>query len=490
MRVLIEINVRSRPRGDCMAMFDGIHGGCALKPDCPRGDRSWATRLIEKYDGRVPRYTSYPTAVQFTPEIGAGHYRDWLSRINAAEPVSLYVHIPFCDRLCWYCGCHTGVAHKRAPIADYVETLKKEIALTAGAIPHRPRVGSLHLGGGSPNTLSPADLDALFACLRERFALEPQTVIAAEIDPRSLTPEWIKAVAGLGLNRASLGVQDLDPAVQAAINRHQPFDKVEWAVKALRQAGIASINLDLVFGLPRQTTRGILNTIDQILDLEPDRLALFGYAHVPWMMARQKLIKESELPNPLERYEQQLAADKLEDAGYVRIGFDHFALPADALAVAAREGRLRRNFQGYTSDPAGPLLGFGASSIGTFDQGFVQNTPDVPQWRAKIEAGEFPAVRGIGVTHEDRFWGDIIHRLMCDLKVDLASACRKWAVCPAWLDPELVRLRMMERDGLVKVRNSLVTVTALGRPFLRTIASVFDQYLPEQGSAPRHSRMI
>jgi oxygen-independent coproporphyrinogen-3 oxidase len=472
-------------------MLDHAVFGCALKPDCPWARAAWAARVAERYDRRVPRYTSYPTAVQFAPRIGAEQYRTWLAGIDPGRPVSLYSHIPFCERLCWYCGCHTGVAHKRAPIIEYVETLNKEIALVADAIPHRPVVGALHLGGGSPNMLSPGDLDGLFGCIRSRFTFTADTTFAAEIDPRSLTPEWIEAAARLGLNRASLGVQDLDPAVQAAINRYQPYARVEWAVQALRQAGINSINLDLVYGLPCQTTAGLLRTIDQILALQPDRLALFGYAHVPWMMARQKLIKESELPCTSERYEQQLTAGiKLEDAGYVRVGLDHFALPTDSLAIAAQEGTLRRDFQGYTSDPATTIIGFGASSIGSFDQGYVQNTPDVRQWREKLDSGQFAVQRGVELSHEDRFWADIIHRLMCDLKIDLALSCRKWGICSAWLAPELARLRTMERDGLVRIRGSLVTVTALGRPFLRTICAMFDQYLQDQAAGRSYSRMI
>jgi oxygen-independent coproporphyrinogen-3 oxidase len=286
-------------------------------------------------------------------------------------------------------------------------------------------------------------------------------------------------------------VQDLDPQVQAAINRHQPYAKIEWAVSALRRAGVGSINLDLVYGLPRQTTAGLAKTIDQILALEPDRLALFGYAHVPWMMARQKLIKESELPDATARYEQQLAAaEKIEDAGYVRIGLDHFALPSDRLAVAAEEGTLRRNFQGYTSERARTLIGLGASSISRFDGGYAQNVPDVRQWGDKIMSGGFATYRGVSLTVEDRFWADIIERLMCNLRVDLDQACRTWKVCSAWLAPELARLRIMERDGLVRMRGPLVTVTELGRSFLRAICAVFDQYLQDRDAAPRYSRMI
>jgi oxygen-independent coproporphyrinogen-3 oxidase len=487
---LIQVNANRIQSREPANMLDSAETGCPLKPDCPR-DPYWALQLVEKHDARVPRYTSYPTAAQFGAAVGTRQHFQWLADLDAPRPISLYIHIPFCERLCWYCGCNTGVAHKRGRIVDYVETLKKEIALIASVIPHRPEVEALHFGGGSPNTLSPGDLDGLFDCLKESFTIGESTAIAAEIDPRSLTQEWIDAATRLGLSRASLGVQDLDPDVQRAINRHQPYAMVEWAVHALRGAGVRSINLDLVYGLPRQTTLGLLRTIDQVLDLEPDRLALFGYAHVPWMMARQKLINERELPNAGERYRQQLAAaDRIEDAGYLRIGLDHFAMPTDSLAIAARNGMLQRDFQGYTSDRHTTLVGLGASSISSFTQGYVQNYSDTKQWREMIEAGRLATGRGVELSNEDRFWGEIIERLMCELNVDLASSCRKWGICSAWLVPELARLRAMERDGLVRIRGSLVTVTELGRPFLRAICSVFDQYLPDQDVAPRHSRMI
>jgi oxygen-independent coproporphyrinogen-3 oxidase len=487
---LIQVNAKRIQSREPVNMLDNADTSCPLKPDCPR-DPSWALRLVEKHDTRVPRYTSYPTAAQFGANVGATRHLQWLANLDAARPVSLYIHIPFCERLCWYCGCNTGVAHKRSRIVDYIETLKKEIALIAAVIPHRLEVAALHLGGGSPNTLSPGDLDGLFACLKESFAIDASTAIAAEIDPRSLTQEWVDAAACIGLSRASLGVQDLDPAVQKAINRHQPYAMVEWAVRALRAASVRSINLDLVYGLPRQTTPGLLSTVDQVLDLEPDRLALFGYAHVPWMMARQKLIDERELPDAGERYRQQLAAaDRIEDAGYLRIGLDHFAMPTDSLAIAARNGTLQRDFQGYTSDRHTALIGLGASSISSFTQGYVQNYSDTKQWREMIEAGRLATGRGVELSNEDRFWGEIIERLMCDLNVDLAYSCQKWGICSAWLVPEIARLRVMERDGLVRIRGSLVTVTELGRPFLRAICAVFDQYLTDQDTAPRHSRMI
>jgi oxygen-independent coproporphyrinogen-3 oxidase len=277
--------------------------------------------------------------------------------------------------------------------------------------------------------------------------------------------------------------------VQAAINRHQPFAMVEWSVNALRQAGVKSINLDLVYGLPRQTTDGLIDTVDRILALESDRLALFGYAHVPWMMPRQKLIKEHELPSAIERFVQQSAAAReIEDAGYVRIGLDHFALPEDSLAIAARNRTLRRNFQGYSCDRATTLIGFGASSISSLDQGFAQNHPDIRNWRENINAGRLAVARGVKLTDDDRFCSEIIQSLMCNLEVDLDLACRGRGAF--WLIDKLESFRPMEFDGLVTIRGSVVRVTEAGRPFLRAVCAAFDQYLSAPASIPRHSRMI
>jgi oxygen-independent coproporphyrinogen-3 oxidase len=367
----------------------------------------------------------------------------------------------------------------------------KEIDLVAGAIPHRPVLSALHLGGGSPNVLSAADLARLFTCLRERFAFSDQAVIAAELDPRSLTGGWITAAADLGLNRASLGVQDLDPAVQSAINRIQPFEMVERSIRALRREGVKSINVDIVYGLPRQTIAGLVNTIDQLVELKPDRLALFGYAHVPWMMARQKLIKEDELPDARQRYQQHLvASNKLQEAGYIPIGLDHFSLPADDLAVAAQNRLLRRNFQGYTSDDCGTVIGLGASSISTFEQGFAQNDPDIRKWREELDRGRFATYRGTALTREDRFWSDIIQALMCDLEVDLAPILQHWEIPAAVLGPTLARLHEMEVDGLIRLYGLVLTVTRLGRPFLRTICASFDQYIADRDPSLRHARAI
>ena len=464
---------------------------CNLRQTCDPGGDPPSAWLVDKYNRPVPRYTSYPTALNFRPNVGPDEYRQWLAAVPQHQQLSLYLHIPFCERLCWYCACHTSVTHRRRPIADYLDSLLKEIDLVTAAIPHRPMLSAVHLGGGTPNILSPTDMARLFSHLRERFAFADLTTIAAELDPRTLTSEWINTASELGLTRASLGVQDVDPAVQAAINRVQPFEMVKWAVETLRDAGIESINLDVVYGLPRQTTQGLATTIDQLVTLEPDRLALFGYAHVPWMMPRQKLIKNEELPDARQRYQQQLVAgNKLQEAGYRQIGLDHFALPSDDLSVAAENGMLRRNFQGYTSDNTTAVIGLGASSISSLDQGFVQNSPDIRKWHENVDRGELATCRGIALTPEDRFWSDIIQTLMCELEVDFRSVLRRWNISASVLAPAFDRIHEMEADGLVRRSGSTLSVTRLGRPFLRTICASFDQYIAATASPLRHARAI
>ncbi|MFI5013349.1 MAG: oxygen-independent coproporphyrinogen III oxidase [Hyphomicrobiales bacterium] len=462
---------------------------CVAKPDCSRIARIRMRALIAKYDSRVPRYTSYPTAAQFEAGVTSADYRSWLSALVPAQPASLYLHIPFCDRLCWYCGCHTGVVRRHAPITDYVETLMGEVRLIAAAAP-RLAIANLHLGGGTPNILSRRDLRLLSQALRDHFMVLPDCEIAAELDPRVLTGEWVEAAAEFGIKRVSLGVQDLSPEVQAAINRRQGYEVLAWAVAALRAAGMASINLDLMYGLPRQTVAGALTTIDQVLALDPDRIALFGYAHVPWMKPNQKLIKEADLPDAWDRFEQQRAiAERLEAAGYVRIGLDHFAKPGDPLALAATYRRMRRNFQGYTTDGAETIIGIGASSISHLPQGYAQNLVAVPAWRERIVSGELATSRGVAPSPDDRFRAEIIERLMCALTVDLREICGKHDRPLSTLSGELDRLREFEDDGLVRGDGAArLEITPIGRPFMRTICAVFDRHL-RPGSG-RHASSV
>lgn len=445
--------------------------------------------LIAKYDGRAPRYTSYPTAVQFSPAVNAQTYRGWLAELPTADPVSLYLHIPFCARLCWYCGCNTRAVNRHAPIGDYVRYLMAELRMLEEALPGRLPANAIHFGGGTPNMLNPDELDLIFGGLREVFNLSPDAEIAAEIDPEVLTRDWVQAAAAHGLNRASLGVQNLAPVVQEAVNRVESFDHIAQCVAWLREARVSSINLDLMYGLPHQTVANTLATVEQILTLRPERLALFGYAHVPWMKTHQQLIDEKALPGPAERLDQsEAAAELLTSQGYVRIGLDHFALPDDSLAKAQADGGLHRNFQGYTTDAAKTLLGIGASSIGNLPQGFVQNAAQELAWRAALDAGHLPIARGVPITADDRFRGEIIERLMCDFEVDLAAVCARHGRTPRDLSAEKARLAEFQADGLVELQGDRIKVTLAGQTVVRTVCAAFDVYF--NAEAGRHSKAL
>jgi len=456
----------------------------------PAPPHSHERELIAKYTGRAPRYTSYPTAAQFTPEVGHDTYRAWLSQLSLSEPASLYVHIPFCQRLCWFCGCNTRVVNKPDLVARYVDVLYEELALLEAALPGKLPLANIHLGGGTPNMLSRDDLLKVFSTIRHVFDVRPGAEISVEADPASLTNEWVRAAAYHGVNRVSLGVQELDPTVQRAVNRQESFGQIEQAVNWLRAAGIDAINIDLMYGLPHQTTHTLRSTIRQIAALQPARVALFGYAHVPWMKPHQMLIPERTLPDAAQRLDQaDAAAEALEAAGYRQVGLDHFALPADSLAQSLHSRRMHRNFQGYTTDGCDTLLAIGASGIGKLPQGFVQNQSTEIAWRACVQRGELPIARGVAVTPEDRFRSDIIESLMCFLGVDLAAACARHDRHPAWLSAEREALRDLERDGLVELSGDLVHVTERGRPFLRVVCAVFDQYL-RASSGPKHAQVI
>lgn len=445
--------------------------------------------LIARWDAHAPRYTSYPTAAAFSPAVGAADWRAALTGLKPDRGVSLYVHLPFCKRLCWYCGCNTRAVNRRETIDSYVELLLQEADLVAAAVGGPLRIDRLHLGGGTPNMLPPETLTRLVQGLGDRFDTSRLMEFAAELDPEVLTPEWIAAAGALGLTRASLGVQDLSPQVQAAVNRPETFDTIAEAAEGLRAAGVFSLNLDLMYGLPRQGVGEVEATLRQVLTLRPERLALFGYAHVPWMKPHQRLIDADALPGPEARFAMSRAAEALlEAAGYQTIGLDHFALPHDDLAAAARAGRLQRNFQGYTADEAETLIGLGASSISRTRDLYVQNAPAERDWRAAVAEGRLPAVRGVRLSRQDRFVAEVIARLMCDLSVDTAAVARRHgadvrSLAYAW--PTLDRL---EADGLVRQDGASVRITPRGRPFLRAAAAAFDPAItPVEG---RHARIL
>jgi oxygen-independent coproporphyrinogen-3 oxidase len=438
---------------------------------------------------RLPRYTSYPTAPHFSDAVDMETYTQWVGAVPAKTPVSLYLHIPFCNELCWFCGCNTQVVRSADIIGRYAERLIDEIDLVADRLPAQLPVGHVHFGGGSPNALGAHALTRIMARIDDRFRLDPDAEVAVELDPRSTDAAFIHACANAGITRASIGVQDLNPTVQQAINRIQPPALIARVVNELRDAGIRDINLDLMYGLPHQTTDGVRTTVAEILRLHPARIALFGYAHVPWMKAHQKLIEDAWLPGPEARMEQFAAATAaLCAAGYVPIGMDHFARPDTPLARAGAAGALRRNFQGYTTDRADVLLGFGASAIGMLPQGYVQNTPDVRTWERAVEVGRLPVCRGIATSGDDRLRRAVIERLMCDMAVDLDAVARDCDDPDHDWTPEIAALRDLEGDGLVEIDGATLRVRPENRSLVRVVASVFDRYLaPTDDGPPKHA---
>ena len=445
--------------------------------------------LLQKYDLRVPRYTSYPTAPHFGPRVDGDRYAGWLGALAPDAPLSLYVHIPFCRQLCWFCGCNTRAVNRYTPVAHYIDLLKVEIGRVADALgPGRP-VRHLHWGGGTPTILRGADFLDLMAFLRDRFAFAADAEIAVEIDPRVTTRETVAGLTEGGTTRASIGVQDFDPAVQAAINRFQSAETTAEVAGWLRADGIRDLNLDLLYGLPRQTAAGVARTMERALELTPARVALFGYAHVPWMKSHQALIDAATLPDAGQRLAQFDAAERvLTKAGYVAIGLDHFAAPDDSMARALADGRLRRNFQGYTTDDAPVLIGFGASAIGQLPQGYVQNAPDVPAWRAALRRGALPVARGIALDADDRLRAEVIEALMCAGAADLNAICARHGRPATWLDAELASLAPLVADGIAEIDGATVRVTDFGRPLLRAVCAAFDAYLaPEE---TRHATAV
>lgn len=449
--------------------------------------------LIARYDQRVPRYTSYPTAPHFTPAVDAGRHADWLRALDPGAPVSLYLHVPFCDSLCLFCGCHTTVSRRAAPLLAYAATMQAEIDLLARTIGHRQAVSHVHWGGGTPTTLPAEAMLAIGAGLRRRFDFRPDAEIAVEVDPRTLSAESLAALAEMGVRRASIGVQDFDPAVQRAVNRIQPYDVTAACAERLRGIGVRSLNLDLIYGLPYQTVASVTATVRQAVGLRAERVAVFGYAHVPWMKKHQSLLSDEALPGPLERFAQRAAAEaELLAAGYVAVGLDHYALPGDAMAAAAASGQLRRNFQGYTTDDAATLLGLGASSISALPGGYTQNHPSVPAWRDAVRAGTLPTARGVALSDDGRLRRAVIEQLMCGLRADLVAIAAAHGADAAPLLAAGPGLAAQARDGLIDWDGRCIQVTALGKPFMRATAALFDTYLQAglQAGAARHAATV
>lgn len=434
---------------------------------------------IRKYAVNAPRYTSYPTAPHFKDTIGQDQYRSWLAGISPDSGVSLYIHIPFCDRLCWFCGCHTKHTLKYQPVLGYLDVLYREIKLVGDIIGKDARINQLHLGGGSPSMLKPEDLAKLKGHLKSNFHFSDDAEISIELDPSDIDENIISGLAQFGMTRASIGVQDFSEDVQKAINRPQSFEDTQKVATQLRQIGINSLNIDALYGLPLQTEKGLKKTLEQVLSLGPDRIALFGYAHVPWMKKHQQLIKDEDIPDLDERFAQaRMAEIYLVENGYEQIGIDHFARPDDSMAKASRDRTLRRNFQGYTTDNSEFLIGLGASSIGKTPDGYIQNTHATASYMRQVEDGELPISRGLAITSADKMHAAVIEQLMCYFEIDFDWLEENYGGKGAKKIHKIARQLIADnQDGYFIETDNSYAITKSGRPFARQFASHFDEYL-------------
>lgn len=443
------------------------------------GARKWEY-FPEHAGAQIPRYTSYPPANRFSADIDERAARQAIERLPPRSSLSLYLHIPFCKALCWYCGCHTSVPTAADPLESYVDALVREIELVGQLAPGDAQVTHIHFGGGSPDILSTGHIDRIFQALLRWFKVPMFAEIAAELDPRGVTGDRIAALVNWGLNRASLGVQVLDPSVQRRINRIQPVDEIEGAIHTLRRHGVPSLNCDVMYGLPGQTREHVIETALFVARQDADRVAAFGYAHVPWMKKHQKSIATTDLPQGEERFRQaEAAAATLESAGYLPVGFDHFAAPGDALATAAMDGRLHRNFQGYTDDDATALIGLGVSAISCLPGLIYQNTTDSALYRSAVQVDRMPVARGVAPSAEDTRIARIIEKVLCDFEADVPDDL---------LLAASTALRPLISSGIAELNGARLSVTGRGQPYARNVAACFD--LAVQGSAARHSTAI
>ncbi len=451
--------------------------------------------LIRKYGGAGPRYTSYPTADRFVEAFDEGAYRHWLANRSVGgftRALGLYVHIPFCDTLCFYCACNKIATRDHARAAKYVDYLEREIDLVAESLPGDRRVTRMHWGGGTPTFLGDELSERLVKAIGSRFDLDPKGEIAIEIDPRRVDPARIAHLARLGFNRMSLGVQDFDAEVQRAVNRVQPFEMTASAIAAARANGFRSINVDLIYGLPRQTVSGFERTLERLTEIDPDRVALYSYAHLPASFKPQKRIVEAELPDGEVKLELMTRAiTRLTEAGYLYIGMDHFAKPGDELAVAQRQGRMTRDFQGYSAGGDCDLVGLGVSSIGKIGPAYVQNAKALDDYYGRLDRGELPVLRGIELTRDDLVRRAVIQALACRFTVSKESVGIAHLVdFDKYFAPELADLERLADDGLVELEDDWIHVTTAGRLLVRAVCAVFDRHFREAGERSRYSRVM
>ena len=428
------------------------------------------------FDARVPRYTSYPTAPHFGPSVGPSAFEEWIDAIPAGSSISLYLHVPFCRRLCWFCACRTQGTSSDAPVRAYVDVLKQEIALLKARLAPGVHLSRLHWGGGTPTLLSPDMIRELADCVFDAVPMGEGAEFSVEIDPDEVDGPRLDALAAAGMNRASIGVQDFDADIQKTIGRIQSYELTKTVADMIRDRGIRSLNADILYGLPHQTNARIADSVQKLLTLSPDRVALYGYAHVPWMSRRQQMIPSEAIPTPQERLRLfETASQLFEWDGYQAIGIDHFARPEDGMAVAQRAGQLRRNFQGYTDDQAPVLVGLGASSISRFPQGYAQNASATSDYTKAVQAGAFATHRGHAFNGDDLLRARIIEALMCDFEVRTDELIRDFGATPAQIEA-LFAPAVTAFGGMLMQGPKGLTIRPEGRPLTRMIARAFDAY--------------
>jgi len=448
--------------------------------------------LIRKHDVSGPRYTSYPTADRFTPGFGEAELRSFLRKTNSAQPWSLYMHVPFCDTLCYYCACNKVITRDHGKSARYVDYLEREMALLEPLLGDKRRVCQLHWGGGTPTFLARDEMAGLIRAVDARFERTEDFECSIEIDPRRIAPGTLAFLAGLGFNRVSIGVQDFDPEVQRAVHRIQSEAVTRAAIEDARASGFRSVNLDLIYGLPKQTLDGFGRTLEKVIALAPDRIALYGYAHLPALFKPQRRIAEAELPRAETKLQIMTSAiGALTRAGYVYIGFDHFARPDDALAIAQSQGRLQRNFQGYSTHADCDMLGLGVSSIGRVGPTYYQNAKTLPDYYAALDAGRLPVVRGIELAADDQLRRTVIQRLACDFRLSLKTVEATYGIdFGRYFATELADLARLADDGLVELASDSIVVTPRGRLLVRAVCMVFDRYLREKRAGATYSKVM
>ncbi len=451
--------------------------------------------LIRRFDVSGPRYTSYPTADRFVEAFDAASYAAWLGKRTVGgitRPLSLYVHIPFCNTICYYCGCNKIITKDHARSAKYLKYLDKEMGLVAGRVEGSHEVVQLHFGGGTPTFLSDDELHEAMDAIRRRFTLVPNGEYSIEVDPRKVSPETVALLGQFGFNRMSVGIQDFDPLVQAAVNRIQSLEETREVIEAARASGFKSVSVDLIYGLPKQNVISFNRTLETIIGLSPDRISVYHYAHLPAVFKPQRRIAEADLPSADARLQiLQLAIRRLTDAGYVYIGMDHFAKPGDELAVAQRQGRLHRNFQGYSTYAECDLLAFGVSAISKVGPTYAQNYKTIDEYYDALDRDTLPVLRGIELTADDLLRRSIIQALMCHFELSVESIEIAHLIdFKAYFARELDDLRNMARAELLRIDDRWITVLPRGRMLVRAIAMVFDRYLRADRERARYSKVI